>query len=146
MAAISSGVPKRPIGIFDSMRAMCSGVIWSKMAVFTAAGIPPRRVRLIAGSALQVLPKLSDRAYDLVLVDADPLEYVEYVEEALRLLRPGGLLLLHHALAGGRVADAANEDDETVIIREALTAVSDSEELSPVLLPVGDGLLVARRS
>ena len=115
-------------------------------AAFTAAGIPPRRVRLIAGSALQVLPKLSDRAYDLVLVDGDPLEYVEYVEEALRLLRPGGLLLLHHALAGGRVADAANEDDETVIIREALTAVSDSEELSPVLLPVGDGLLVARRS
>lgn len=113
---------------------------------FAAAGIPTRRARLIAGNALQVLPKLSDGAYDLVFVDGDPLEYVEYVEQALRLLRSGGLLVLHHALAGGRVADAANEDDDTVIIREALAAVSDSEELTPVLLPLGDGVLVARRS
>ncbi|MDO5535434.1 MAG: class I SAM-dependent methyltransferase [Propionibacteriaceae bacterium] len=115
-------------------------------AVFTAQGIPSRRARLIAGPALQVLPKLSDDAYDLVLIDGDPLEYVEYVEQALRLLRSGGLLVLHHALAGGRVADATNEDDDVVIIREALAAVTESEELAPVLLPVGDGLLVARRA
>lgn len=114
-------------------------------AAFNAAGYPTRRARLIAGSALQVLPKLSDTAYDILFVDADPLEYVEYVEQGLRLLRPGGLLVLHHALAGGRVADDANEDDDVVIIREALTAVSESDELAPVLLPVGDGLLVARR-
>lgn len=114
--------------------------------VFAAQSIPPRRARLIAGAALQVLPKLSDAAYDLVLVDGDPLEYVEYVEQALRLLRPGGLLIVHHALAGGRVADAANEDDDTVIMREALTAVAESDDLSPVLLPLGDGLLVARRA
>ncbi len=114
--------------------------------VFAAAGIADRRARLIAGAALQVLPKLSDGAYDLVFVDGDPLEYVEYVEQGLRLLRPGGLLVLHHALAGGRVADESNEDDETVIIREALAAVKESEELSPVLLPLGDGLLVARRA
>ena len=114
--------------------------------IFAAEGIPPRRARLIAGSALNVLPKLSDGAYDLVLVDGDPLEYVEYVEQGLRLLRPGGLLVLNHALADGRVADERNEDDEVVIIREALTAVSDSDELAPVLLPVGDGLLVARRA
>lgn len=113
---------------------------------FAAAGHPTRRTRLIAGTALQVLPKLSDAAYDLVLVDADPLEYVEYVEQALRLLRSGGVLVLHHALADGRIADEANEDDDVVIIREALAAVSESEELSPILLPVGDGLLVARRA
>lgn len=118
----------------------------SARKTFAAAGIPTRRARLIAGAALQVMPKLSDGAYDVVLLDADPLEYVEYVEQALRLLRPGGLLMLHHALAGGRVADPANEDDEVVIIREALAAVADSEELTPLLLPVGDGLLVARRA
>ena len=114
--------------------------------VFADAKIPSRRARLIAGAALQVLPKLSDGAYDLVLIDGDPLEYVEYVEEALRLLRPCGLLVLHHALADGRVADAANEDDDTVIIREALAAVADSEDLSAIVLPVGDGVLVARRA
>lgn len=114
--------------------------------VFSAVGIPTRRARLIAGPALQVLPKLSDGAYDMVFVDGDPLEYVEYVEQALRLLRPGGLLVLHHALAGGRVADKTNEDDDVVIIREALAAVSDSEELTPILIPIGDGFLVARRT
>ncbi|MFT3875769.1 MAG: class I SAM-dependent methyltransferase [Propioniciclava sp.] len=114
--------------------------------VFAGAGIAPRRARLIAGEALQVLPKLSDGVYDLVLIDGDPLEYVEYVEAALRLLRPGGLLAIHRALADGKVADAANTDDDTVIIREALTAVADSEDLTPVLLPVGQGLLVARRA
>jgi len=114
--------------------------------VLNAAGYAPRRARLIAGQALQVLPKLSDAAYDLVFVDGDPLEYVEYVEQAARLLRPGGLLVLGHALAGGRVADADNEDDETVIIRESLQAVTDMDEFTAVLLPVGDGLLVARRS
>lgn len=115
-------------------------------SAFGEAGHPARRARLIAGAALQVLPKLSDAAYDLVSVDGDPLEYVEYVEQALRLLRPGGLLVLHHALAGGRIADEANEDDDVVIIREALAAVSDSAELAPVILPIGDGLLVARRA
>lgn len=115
-------------------------------AVFSGAGIPNRRARLIAGDALQVLPKMRDSAYDLVFIDGDPLEYVEYIEAALRLLRPGGLLAVHRALAGGKVADTANADDDTVIIREALAAVADSDELSPVLLPVGEGLLLARRA
>lgn len=115
-------------------------------AVLNNAGIATRRARLIAGPALTVLPKLSDGAYDVVLVDGDPLEYVEYVEQASRLLRPGGLLLVYHAFADGTVADDACEDDETLIIREALSAAQEMEEFSPVLVPVGDGLLAALRS
>ncbi|MFT3971665.1 MAG: class I SAM-dependent methyltransferase [Micropruina sp.] len=111
--------------------------------IFAAEGIPPRRARLIAGSALNVLPKLSDGAYDMVVVDGDPLEFVEYVDQSQRLLRDGGLLVLHHALWRGQVAEEANEDDETVIIREALQAVQGMEDLTATLLPVGDGLLVA---
>lgn len=134
-----------PDGILTSIDAEPEHQSAARKA-FAAQGVPARRARLIAGTALQVLPKLSDAAYDIVLVDGDPLEYVEYVEQALRLLRPGGLLVVHHALAGGRVADTANEDDDTVIIREALTAVAESDDLSPVVLPLGDGLLVARRA
>ena len=114
--------------------------------VFSAEGIPNRRVRLIAGSALNVLPKLSDGAYDLVVVDGDPLEFVEYIAQAQRLLRSGGVLVVHHALWKGQVADESNEDDETLIIREALQAVTEMEEFTAILLPVGDGLLVATKA
>ena len=54
---------------------------------FLGVGIPTQRFRLIAGPALSVLPRLSDRGYDMVFIDADKAEYAEYVEEGLRLLR-----------------------------------------------------------
>ena len=90
-----------------------------------------------------MLPKLSDGAYDLVFVDADKLEYPEYVEQGVRLLRHGGVLLVDNALWHDQVADPANTDDETVAIREALALVAENEDLISALLPVGDGLLVA---
>ncbi|HJY43602.1 MAG TPA: class I SAM-dependent methyltransferase, partial [Propionibacteriaceae bacterium] len=65
---------------------------------FLAVGIPTQRFRLIAGPALSVLPRLSDGAYDMVFVDADKVEYAEYVEQGLRLLRHGGVLALDNAL------------------------------------------------
>lgn len=114
--------------------------------VLGQAGYPNRRARLIAGPALTVLPKLNDGAYDMVFVDGDPLEYVEYVDQASRLLRRGGLLALYHAFADDTVANPADESDNTVIIREALAALAEMEEYSPVLLPVGDGLAVAIRN
>ncbi|MGC3995978.1 MAG: class I SAM-dependent methyltransferase [Propionicimonas sp.] len=114
--------------------------------VLTGVGIATRRVRLIAGQALNVLPKLTDGAYDLVLVDGDPLEYVEYVAQAERLLRPGGVVVLHHAVWQGLVADERVDDDEPLIIREALASVLENEAFTPALLPVGDGLLVAVRN
>lgn len=110
---------------------------------FTGAGIPSRRFRLIAGVPLEVLPKLRDGAYDLVFIDGDKLEYVEYVAQALRLLRHGGIVVLNSALWGGLVALPDNEDDETVIIREALESVQQTGDFTSVLLPVGDGLLAA---
>lgn len=113
--------------------------------ILSDAGFATRRARLIAGAALTVLPKLTDAAYDLVFIDGDPLEYVEYIEQAARLLRPGGLLVLEHAFAGGGTADPTNEADDTVIVREALAAVQQDDTFDPILLPVGDGLVVARR-
>lgn len=109
----------------------------------TAAGYPSSRFRLIAGTPLEVLPKLRDGAYDIVFINGDKLEYVEYVAGALRLLRHGGLLVLHDALWHNTVADPDAEGDETIIIREALEAVTLSESYTQALLPVGNGLLVA---
>ncbi len=110
---------------------------------FLAVGIPTQRFRLIAGAALHVLPRLSDGAYDLVLVDADKLEYAEYVQQAVRLLRHGGVLVVDNALWHDRTADPSNNDEQTQAIRAALTTLQDDEDLASALLPVGDGMLVA---
>ncbi len=112
---------------------------------FTEAGIPPQRVRLIPGAALDVLPRLTDGHYDLVFADGDKTEYAEYLTEALRLLKPGGIVVFDNALWHDRVADPAQRDPETVTIRDLGTTVRDHESLLPMLLPVGDGLLVAKK-
>jgi len=114
-------------------------------AVFVAAGFPAGRYRLISGRALEVLPRLADGAYDLVFCDADPQDYPEYLVAALRLLRPGGVVLFDDALSHDRVADPAYGDPETVAVRELCEQVRADERLVPLLLPVGDGLLAAVR-
>jgi len=110
---------------------------------FLSVGIPTQRFRLIAGSALTVLPKLSDGAYDLVFVDGDPLDYADYVEQGLRLLRHGGVLVVDDVLGHDRTADPATSDDETDTVRTALQSVLENEDLVATLLPVGNGLLAA---
>lgn len=109
----------------------------------SAAEIPQGRYRLIAGRALEVLPRLTDGAYDLVLVDADKSEYSLYFEQALRLLRPGGVIAFDNALWHDRVADPAQRDAETVALRDLVTMVRGHEGLTPVMVPSGDGLLLA---
>jgi predicted O-methyltransferase YrrM len=110
---------------------------------FTEAGIRTNRTRLIPGRALDVLPRLTDAAYDLVLLDADETESAAYLDQALRLLRPGGLLAVDHALWHDRVADPAQRDPATTAVRELGKAVREDERLVPSMLPCGDGLLVA---
>lgn len=110
---------------------------------FLSVGIPTQRFRLIAGAALNVLPRLSDGAYDLVFIDADKVEYPAYVEQGVRLLRSGGVLVVDNALRQDRVADVDDDDDEVLAVRDALGMVADDEQLRAVLLPVGDGLLAA---
>ncbi|WP_423802726.1 O-methyltransferase [Nocardioides currus] len=112
---------------------------------FTDAGIPANRARTIAGAGLDVLPRLTDGHYDLVFCDGDKREYAAYLAEALRLLRPGGIVAFDNALWHDRVADPAQRDEETVAVRELGRAVAENESLVPALLPVGDGLLVAKK-
>jgi predicted O-methyltransferase YrrM len=110
-------------------------------ANFASAGIAPNRIRLIAGRALDVLPRMNDSSYDLVLVDADVYSVIEYVEHALRMVRSGGTVLVAHALWRGRVADPAQRDDTVAAFRSILREVADSPAVISALSPVGDGLL-----
>ncbi len=112
---------------------------------FKEEGVPPQRVRTIAGAALDVLPRLTDGHYDLVFADGDKREYSAYLTEAMRLLRPGGVVAFDNALWHGKVADPAQRDDDTVAIRELVQQVAETDGLLPALLPVGDGLLVAKK-
>lgn len=113
-------------------------------AAFTEAGIAGQRVRTIPGAALDVLPRLTDAHYDIVFADGDKTEYAAYLTEALRLLRPGGVVVFDNALWHDKVADPAQRDEETVAVRDLTRAVIEHEGLVPLLLPVGDGLLLAQ--
>jgi len=110
---------------------------------FTEAGFAANRYRLIGGKAGDVLPRLTDGAYDLVFCDADKHEYPAYLTAALRLLRVGGVVAFDNALWGGRVADPSENDPETLAIREVCDLAREDERLIPLLVPVGDGLLAA---
>ena len=112
---------------------------------YAEAGIAPGRYRLINGSAAEVLPRLRDAAYDLVFVDADKSAYPEYYEQALRLLRPGGVVAFDNALWHDRVADPAQRDHDTVVLRDLGRAVREDDRLVSALLAVGDGLLVGAK-
>ncbi|MET0236582.1 MAG: O-methyltransferase [Kibdelosporangium sp.] len=113
---------------------------------FAAAGVAPGRTRLIMGRAMDVLPRLTDSGYDLIFVDAAKTEYPSYYQEGVRLLRPGGVIAFDNVLWRGRVADPADKDPDTVALRDVARLVREDDRLVPVLLPVGDGLLVAAKA
>jgi len=112
---------------------------------FSDARISPGRTRLIMGQALDVLPRLTDGGYDLVFVDAAKQEYPRYLEHGVRMLRPGGVIAFDNVFWKGKVADPADRAAETVAIRETNKAVREDDRLVSIMLPVGDGLLVAAK-
>jgi predicted O-methyltransferase YrrM len=112
---------------------------------FVEAGIGPSRTRLISGRAQDVLTRLADDSYDLVFIDADPVDQPQFVVEGIRLLRSGGAIVVHRAALGGRAGDASAADKEVSAVREAARLIAEDERLTPVLVPLGDGLLAAAR-
>jgi predicted O-methyltransferase YrrM len=107
---------------------------------FMAAGIAHQRTRVITGRAAEVLPRMTDGAYDMLVVDADRADYPSYVEQASRLLRHGGTLVMSWT---DKEADPAARDAETTTLREVGRHMRDQEHFTSALLPVSSGLLVA---
>jgi predicted O-methyltransferase YrrM len=113
---------------------------------FADGKVAPGRTRLIMGRALDVLPRLTEEAYDLLFVDAARQDYPGYLEQGVRLLRPGGVIAFASVLWSGSVANPTRRDAETVALREVARNVRDDDRLVPVLLPLGDGLLLAAKA
>lgn len=111
--------------------------------LFDSRGIEPARYTFLCGPALEHIGNLTDESVDLMLIDGDKRDYPALVDEALRILRPRGILVLDNALWGGRVAGPRHADVETTAMREALGKLKANSHWHPSLLPVGDGVLLA---
>jgi len=108
---------------------------------FADARIPATRARFITGRAADVLPRMNEASYDIVLIDADPENVIEYVEHGLRLARTGGMVLVPRVLAGGRVADPVQRDEVTSAYRSLIQETQESSAVLATVSSAGEGLL-----
>jgi len=132
-------------------RLVCCDVSreWTDIAreTWTEAGVADR-VELRLGPAIETLDQLlaDDGAgrFDFAFIDADKPNYDGYVERALRLVRPGGLIAIDNVLWSGRVADASVDDESTVAIRSLNEKLASDERVEIAIVPIGDGLTLLR--
>ena len=106
------------------------------------------KIDLRLGPALETLDGLIEAAgepYDFAFIDADKTNYGGYYERALALLRPGGLIVVDNVLWGGSVIDESRVDEDTEAIRDLNAKLKDDERVSLSMLPIGDGLTLARK-
>ena len=119
---------------------------WTDIArqAWADAGVADR-IELRLGPASETLATLGDDAFDLAFIDADKPGYDAYYEGCLRVVRPGGLILIDNVLWSGRVADPNDDDENTRIIRALNEKIAADERVDHVLLPLADGLTMVRR-
>ena len=107
-----------------------------------------QRIDLRIAPALETLDALLSQegadSYDMAFIDADKSNYSNYYERCLQLVRPNGLILFDNTLWNGQVADPSVTDEDTVALRELNRALHGDERIDLSLLPLGDGLTLAR--
>ena len=112
------------------------------------AGIADR-IELRLAPALDTLKSLlaggGAGSFDFAFIDADKTQYVAYYEAILKLLRPGGLMTIDNVLWSGAVADGRKRDADTVALRTLNEKLRTDKRISLSLLPIGDGLTLARK-
>ncbi len=123
---------------------------WTSVArrTWERAGVADR-IELRLGPAVASLDALlADGAaatFDFAFIDADKESYPDYYERALTLLRPGGLIAIDNVFRGGRVVDAADTSPGVVAVRELNDRIRDDERVSIAVVPIADGLTLARK-
>ena len=131
-------------GLFTSIDDEVENARLAKQA-FDEAGISSSRYRLITGNSTEIVGKLADSLYDIFILRKSR-DIFENVDNAHRSLRPGGVIVIDRALMGGKVADPTQRDEATVAYRDVIKVIREARDLwMPMLLPVGDGVLVATK-
>lgn len=104
------------------------------------------RIDLRIGPAMDTLASLTDDGtWDLAFIDADKTSYDGYYEHLLRLLRPGGVIVIDNVLWGGAVADEADQDESTVALRALNEKVANDPRVDACMLGIGDGVTLATK-
>ena len=117
-------------------------IFWKKAGV-------DQQVKLILGDANESLKHFlesgGEASVDLAFIDADKTSYIEYYEYCLQLIRPGGLILVDNVLWGGQVAEVSNQDKDTEALRVFNLKLFDDQRVDVCMVPIGDGLTIARK-
>lgn len=100
------------------------------------------RVEVLLGDAREVLAGIADQSADAFFIDADKVGYPTYLQHGLRILRPGGLMMVDNAFAFGHILDADNQDDSVLAIRRFNEEMAAVEVLQSIIVPLGDGCWV----
>jgi predicted O-methyltransferase YrrM len=129
----------RPDGVLTSIDSEAEAQRLAR-AAFNAEGIPTARARLINGRALDVLPRLTDGAYDIISCATDRREYPDFLPQVIRLVRTGGVIVFDGA---AKAADNSARDAEAGALRRLVELIRDDARLVPAVLPIGSGLLAA---
>ncbi len=115
-------------------------------ALLREDGASSAAIRVIAGGAAEVLPRLSDGGYGLVVLADDPARFATHLAHALRLVAPGGTIIALGALRGGAVADPARRDPVTVAMREIMDELDRHPDFVTGTLPLEGGVLLLTRA
>lgn len=103
------------------------------------------RVHVHRGAGVEVLPRFADESADAMFLDADKSSYGLYLTQALRIVRPGGLILADNALAFGQLLDPTPRDREVPAVRAFNDSVAANRAVEGVIVPLGDGVWVLRK-
>lgn len=153
------------IGVYTGYSALCVALAlpdngrviacdinddWTQIAqrYWHQAGVQ-NKIELLIAPASKTLERLLKRgnanSFDFAFIDADKPNYINYYETCLKLLRPGGIIAVDNTLWGGDVANSEVNDDDTVAIRQFNDHLYKDERVDISLIPIGDGLTLARK-
>jgi predicted O-methyltransferase YrrM len=98
----------------------------------------------LVGDAIQLIPTISEK-WDIIFIDADKLNYLNYYHLVFSSVKVGGYIIADNVLWSGKVADSTKQDRETNVLREYNDFVHNDRRVEEVLMPIRDGLMIARK-